>query len=78
MKNIIIHHPQGECTLEEIQADVVASRTKFNSTDFSFTALTVQALIDKINEQALLLEEAMTTIKLADQWFGDYSNNFAY
>ena len=50
-ETIIINHPDGKCSLQEIQNDVKAwiKMQGVNST-FGFTPKTVQALIDKIEE----------------------------
>jgi len=49
MKNIIINHPDGNVTLQEIQNDVNVAILRYGSNELAFTAKTVQALIDKIN-----------------------------
>lgn len=46
-----IDHPQDpNLTTEILQADVNAAKTKFSSNDWCFTWVTVQALLDKIEE----------------------------
>ena len=49
---MIINHPNGSFfTLNELQRDVDASKKLYNvENDFSFTAATVQALINKLRE----------------------------
>jgi len=46
---VIINHPDGNVTLQEIQNDVNVAILRYGSNEFAFTAKTVQALIDKIN-----------------------------
>lgn len=46
-----INHPfDPECTVESIQADVNAAKQTYGSNQFSFTWVTVQALLNKIND----------------------------
>ena len=54
---MIINHPvAGELDLEDIKADVQASKKNYNyEFEYSFTAATVQALINKIEEQEAIL-----------------------
>ena len=48
--NTVINHPDGVCTLAEIQADVDAFMRIAHPYTFGFTPVTVQTLIDKIAE----------------------------
>ena len=47
-RETIIHHPNGDCTLGEIQKDVTAWNNIAGQSTFGFTSKTVQALIDTI------------------------------
>ena len=51
-KDTVIKHPLGGVvTLQEIQNDVwAAQKAGYQSNDFCFTYLTVQSLVDKIEE----------------------------
>lgn len=50
----IIHHPDGDCKLEDIQKDVIAWQNNCGDNTFGFTSKTVQALIDKIIELTII------------------------
>lgn len=63
MKTIIINHPEYEISLDELQDDVNAAKSKFLKYQFSFTAMTVQALIDKVNELAEMNERQAGVIQ---------------
>lgn len=46
--SLIINHPNGDCSLGEIQKDVTAWTAMQGNDTFGFTSKTVQALIDTI------------------------------
>lgn len=54
---IIIKHPKGNISLEELQKSVDVAKKDFGAEDFCFINTTVQSLIDKIVE----LHELMPT-----------------
>lgn len=67
MKDILINHTQGVRTLEEIQEDVKAFRKKAKHyNDFGFTSLTVQALIDKINDLTAENKDLKEQLEIAE------------
>jgi hypothetical protein len=47
---IIIKHPQGDVSIQELQNDVNKARDIYGNNQYAFTPMTVQALIDKIIE----------------------------
>lgn len=59
MKKIFIKLPNGNfCSLDELQKDVEASKEIYSFIDdFSFTAHTVQGLLDKIKDLSKELEQ---------------------
>lgn len=56
LRETIINHPDGTCTLGEIQLDVNAWNGMQTESDFGFTSKTVQSLINKIIEQQQVIE----------------------
>lgn len=63
MKTILINHPEYEISLDELQDDVNAAKSKFLRYQFAFTTMTVQSLIDKVNELAEMNERQAGVIR---------------
>lgn len=56
-EQIIINHPDGDCSLLSIQKDVIAWQNSCGDNTFGFTSKTVQSLIDKIIELEIKLKK---------------------
>lgn len=67
MKDILINHPYRAITLEDLQKDVIAFREKAKHYScFGFTSVTVQALIDKINDLTAENKDLKEQLEIAE------------
>jgi hypothetical protein len=48
---MLLNHPQDkDFTLQQLEEDIKAAKTKYSMNDFCFTIATVQCLVDKIRD----------------------------